>query len=399
MDRRLTALASIAFAAPALAATPSLTLTNLKGPIARICNVAPAKSIAELWRQIDGCNVPAPAPSPPPSLLAKDVPTILANFPTAPWLKPATIPGTMGSDPVGAFRLICQTSWLAAVDPLVEPGVKPSMHLHFGWGNDALDQDSTYDTLRAKGGSNCQGGPLYRSAGWAPALLDGDEVILPDFISTYYKRLPASDPNCFKIAAKGCAPFPAGLRFVVGRAYATGLANGTGNNVSFMCAGVSSGVRSWVEAAKGCPAGRQMEALVVAPDCWDGERIDAPDHQSHLAYQRRDQNTGRLSCPASHPVLIPQYTVSIFWTIGVGEDPTEWTFSLNRMMGTPAGEGFHIDYWEAQEPSIREAWNRECIDKHLNCSGGVLGDGRGFVDPPEFSFKAKVRRVAVPFIR
>lgn len=94
--------------------------------------------------------------------------------------------------------------------------------------------------------------------------------------------------------------------------------------------------------------------------------------------------------------MIPQYTVSIFWPIREGDDPRKWTFSLNRVMGGAAGEGFHIDYWEAQEPFASVAWNRNCIDKHLNCSGGTLGDGRGFVTPPGFSFKAPSARVAIP---
>lgn len=325
---------------------------------------------------------------------AAAIPIIPANFKPAPWLKPAGVPKDNGRDPVGAFRLICQMSWVKQVDPLVEPGVARSMHLHFGWGNDALDENSTYESLRTKGSSDCQGGPLYRSAGWAPALLDGDQVVVPDFISTYYKRFPASSPECRRIAAKGCADFPAGLRFLVGRDYATGPS--PGKNVKFLCVGVTSGMATWAEAAANCGPGRQMEAQVVAPGCWDGVRIDAPDHQSHLAYQRRDRNSGRTHCPASHPYLIPTYTVSIFWTVAPGDKPAEWTFSLNRAMGTRAGEGFHIDYWEAQEPSVRVAWNRHCIDRHLNCSGGVLGDGRKFVDPPGFSFKAKERRMKVP---
>lgn len=328
------------------------------------------------------------------SLRASAVPMIAANFKLQPWLKPVGVPADNGRDPVGAFRLVCQMSWLKQVDPLVEPGAPKSMHLHMGWGNDALDENSTYESLRKTGSSDCQGGPLYRSAGWAPALLDGSEVVVPDFISTYYKRLPASSPDCGKVAAKGCAEFPAGLRFVVGRSYATGPS--PGSNLSFICVGAGGGKKSWAEAAAACGPGRQMEVQVIAPDCWDGMNIDSPDHQSHLAYQRRDPNTGRTHCPASHPYLIPQYTVSIFWTVGAGDDPARWTFSIDRVMGTPAGAMFHIDYWEAQEPFARTAWNRNCIDKHLNCSGGTLGDGRGFTDPPGFGFKAKVRRIKAP---
>lgn len=66
--RHLTILSALAIAAfgAAPASPQALTLTNLKGPVARICKVAEAKSIAELWRQIAACNVATPVPPPPP---------------------------------------------------------------------------------------------------------------------------------------------------------------------------------------------------------------------------------------------------------------------------------------------------------------------------------------------
>lgn len=47
---------------PAAAAAQSLTLTNLKAPIAKASGKTPAKSIAELWTQINGLPAPAAAP-------------------------------------------------------------------------------------------------------------------------------------------------------------------------------------------------------------------------------------------------------------------------------------------------------------------------------------------------
>lgn len=326
---------------------------------------------------------------------ASAVPLIPGKFKPGPWIKRAGVPGDAGRDPNGAFRLICfGAAWIKQVDPLVQPGAKVASHLHTGWGNDSLDENSTYATLRAKGSSNCQGGPLYRSAGWAPSLLDGNTVIVPDYVSTYYKRRPASDPRCREVAAKGCAEFPAGLRFIVGRNYAV---NGPPNaNITFRCA--EDKKRSWaaMAAEPGCLYGKRIKAVASAPSCWDGVRIDSPDHQSHLAYAQRNRQTGRTHCPVTHPYLIPQFTVTMVWTIGEREDPARWTFAVDRMMGTPAGTWFHIDYWEAQEPFARKAWHEHCIDRHLNCSAGVMGNGMGFQQPPGASFKVAQRRVKAP---
>jgi hypothetical protein len=48
----------------------SLTLGNLKGPVAKACKVAEAKSIAELWKQLATCNQAVPVPTPPASPLS-----------------------------------------------------------------------------------------------------------------------------------------------------------------------------------------------------------------------------------------------------------------------------------------------------------------------------------------
>ena len=326
---------------------------------------------------------------------ASAVPLIPGTFKPGPWIQKARVPGSAGRDPNGAFRLICfGASWIKQVDPLVQPGVKTASHLHTGWGNDSVDENSTYESLRSKGSSNCQGGPLYRSAGWAPSLLDGDTVIVPDYVSTYYKRRPATNPRCEEIAAKGCAEFPAGLRFIVGRNYAR---NGPANtNIKIVCA--EGGKKTWaaMTAEPGCGPGKRIKASAIAPDCWDGVRIDSPDHQSHLAYQQRNRQTGQTHCPKTHPYLIPQVTISMQWTIGEGENPANWTFAIDRVMGTPAGTGFHIDYWEAQEPFARKAWHDHCIERHLNCSAGTMGNGLMFVQPPGAKFKVEQRRVSAP---
>ncbi|GAA3767753.1 DUF1996 domain-containing protein [Micromonospora maritima] len=43
---------------------------------------------------------------------------------------------------------------------------------------------------------------------------------------------------------------------------------------------------------------------VQFPECWDGVRLDSPDHRSHLAYADRGD------CPR-HPVAVPGITLSV----------------------------------------------------------------------------------------
>jgi hypothetical protein len=43
--------------------------------------------------------------------------------------------------------------------------------------------------------------------------------------------------------------------------------------------------------------------------------------------------------------------------------------------GAAPGTTFHADYWEAWSPTVRLTWEANCIDGHLNCAGGDLGNG------------------------
>ena len=44
---------------------------------------------------------------------------------------------------------------------------------------------------------------------------------------------------------------------------------------------------------------------VISPDCWDSERLDSADHQSHMAY------SSRSACPRSHPVALPALSLVV----------------------------------------------------------------------------------------
>ena len=81
------------------------------------------------------------------------------------------------------------------------PGQPGKSHLHQFIGNTAADANSTYQSLRTKGGSTCDNRStpdkaFNRSAYWMPAMLDGEgNAIRPDYALVYYKRIPAGQPG------------------------------------------------------------------------------------------------------------------------------------------------------------------------------------------------------------
>lgn len=346
---------------------------------------------------------PTPAPAPSPSPVPTPTPTpagspvtvgpdasgirqlasISSNFDPASMLAGTPVPDSADPDVVGAFRFTCKPSHLAYDDPIVFPNQKGRTHLHQFFGNTLADANSTYESLRTSGESTCVN-ELNRSAYWVPALMDGQgSVVLPEDITIYYKRRPASDPVCQ--TGKGCIAMPRGLRYVFGRQMDGVLR--PKDHVHFRCNGGTSGAHfeTLPEAAAVCPVGARIIAAVESPDCWDGINLDSPDHRSHMAYQISVQ--GQPACPDTHPYRMARLTMGVVYKVTDSLDRSgdlstsrrTWYFSSDRMEGmTPqvSGTTFHADWYGAWDDDILKEWTDNCIDKKLNCSFGRLGSDR-----------------------
>lgn len=386
------------------------------------CRNEGADMIAEEPTSVASPAAPAPAPGPapappppaPPVGVASVVP-IASNFDVNALLVPAwgkgTIPESGAPDKVGAFRFICNAAHLGYNDPIVYPGQKGKSHLHQFFGNTAVDENSTYESLRKTGESTCNN-ELNRSAYWMPAMLNGKgQVVRPDYVAIYYKRRPEDDPYC-TTAGKGCVGIPTGLRFIMGYDMVAG--NPPTGGFDFVCIVDDRPVvqgDTIVAAAKGCPVeNSRLSARIHSPPCWDGVNLDSSDHRSHLSGMIRNASTNWVAkCPDSHPWLIPVFTLQASYTTDADLDrsgtwtPGKATWHLSSdvmaehggMMHEP-GTTFHADYFEAWDPIVRKMWEDNCLDKLLSCSGGDLGNGLQLKMFDGFSWKASPRLVDVP---
>lgn len=378
MMKKLLALTLLAI--PALAGAQSLTLTNLKGPVAKACKVTEAKTIAELWRQLAACNqaapVPAPTPMPASTGLVEPIPS---NFDTSKELVPAwesgAIPVSAAPDIVGAFRFLCTPGQVKADDPIVYPGQPGKSHLHRFFGNTLTDASSTYASLRAAGDSTCMS-KLNRSAYWQPEMMNGASGVPPLFWVIYYKRYPATSPFC-KSRGEQCVAIPPGLKFIFGYDMLTGKP-ATGSTF-WQCVNpdgvtvINPHSATMTQALNGCAVGWQLEVRSEAPECWNGTALDSANHRDHVAYMTNDPNTGQPSCDKAHAKIMPQFTLAAFWTVTA--DAGKWALSSDAMMGAEPGRTFHSDFFAAWDPPTEDVWTANCIDKLLNCSGGDLGNG------------------------
>lgn len=352
---------------------------------------------------------PAPAPVPqtlPTTALAGNAP-IVDNFDTASGLQTApTYTHPPSTEEIGAFRVVCSSGQLLADDPIKLPGQPGKSHLHQFFGNTGTSASSTYESLRTTGGTTC-GDPNYpinRTSYWMPAMLDGaGNAVKPDFLNAYYKQVPAGSPLCIIRAPSGlCVGLPHGIKAIFGYDNATGKGGPMDANTmdywafKFECwttptSGVAAvsppdgqhftNIADVVKA--GCPSGAGLIVYFAVPGCWDGVNLDSADHRSQLSYGTPE--TGGQVCPIDHPYLITPWQGHIHFTTDANFVAGRWHLSSDEMIPgfvvgptspVKAGMSLHFDYWEAWSPTIQAIWQQFCIDGHLTCSGGDLGNGQ-----------------------
>ncbi len=283
-------------------------------------------------------------------------------------LHDASVPASSSSEPSGNFRMVCQFSHLSYDDPIVSPGQTGfGAHLHMFFGNTLADKNSSYQSLRTTGDGSCIGGPLNRTAYWAPAMINGnDQVVVPDYASVYYKS--EGFPNPEKEIGQ-VAELPAGLKMIAGQNMAGTIAN---SHEYWACELSASGNGPLLQTIPQCPAGERVGIRLEFPQCWDGVHVDSPDHRSHMSYAQF--NNGIFGCDAGHPVHLPQVTIGVWWTHDGHSD--QWHVASDRMPGManmPNGSTFHSDWFGAWDPAVMTKWMTNCVRGMLNCSTGQLG--------------------------
>ncbi|KAF2792482.1 hypothetical protein K505DRAFT_246579 [Melanomma pulvis-pyrius CBS 109.77] len=110
-----------------------------------------------------------------------------------------------------------------------------------------------------------------------------------------------------------------------------------------------------------------IRTQVTFPTCWDGVNLDSPDHQSHVAYATIPFEPGK--CPETHPVHLPQLMYEIMWETQPFNKKELWNEDGSQpfvfSMGDATGHGNHGDYvfgWKGD--SLQRAINARCDNDH-----------------------------------
>lgn len=227
------------------------------------------------------------------------------------------------------FYANCRFSHTSNDDPIVYPGQPGRSHAHTFFGNRSTDADSTPASLRTAR-TTCKP-RADRAAYWVPTLYQDGREIRPAKGQFYYNlrgfdRMRAFAPGLRMIAGDAHAHHPQSTRVVYwtcGGSAGVRLQRST--TAPAACPVVRTSFRGFTRKCPTCPLERTtfharvktfVELHVNFPDCWDGKRLDSPDHHSHMAHSRG------YVCPASHPVKVPLIRALIRYPITDGHDLT-----------------------------------------------------------------------------
>ncbi len=281
---------------------------------------------------------------------------------------------------LGAFRTSCAFAKMARIDPIVFPGTVGQSHLHTFFGNVAVNENSTTDSLLAFGNSTCRGGIANRSGYWVPTMIDTatGQPVVPDGINVYYKSGAFTGDKLTR-------GVPQGLRMVAGNP--TASAPRTENDVfayRFKCIGGPNNENDkYGSAIPNCDLGASVWQEIFFPQCWDGVNLDSPDHKSHMSYPVAvpDPSSTRgwqmPACPASHPVILPEISFNVMYTAKTRDASLKWRLASDSYDASkPGGYSSHGDWFNGWRHDVSEAWFKSCLVAKKDCHSHLLGDGR-----------------------
>ena len=273
---------------------------------------------------------------------------------------------------IGSFRMPCKISHMSNDDPVVYPNQQGAAHHHTFFGNTSVNYKSNLETLATTGNSTCNGGIMNRSAYWIPTIINTENntpVVPTGDILVYYKTGNIDAPLIK-------AP-PKGLRMIAGNSKAKTASETAW--AGFKChPGPNSKRQSWpdtpyITPPSGCEVGDDLTFFVSFPQCWDGKNLDSPNHQDHMA---RPHNG---SCPATHPVPIPEIGFNVHYIIKAGDKIDKWRLaSDNYSTSLPGGYSGHGDWVNGWDEASINGIIKNCLNARKDAHAHLLCDGRSF---------------------
>lgn len=326
---------------PALKASAAITVVPTEGP----------NEDDEVGSQSTTTTVASTTTTVPPTTTTVPSTTTTTTEPAHDGSPVAQPPSDRTTDDIGGrFRVSCDFSHRAQVDPIVAP-FQESHHVHDFFGNSITSDDPSYSRMQTAG-SSC-GLSTDTAAYWFPSLQAPDgSFVEPVELLFYYRARPVGYEF-------GTSYFPPSFKMIAGGLSAPDMA------AYWTCKGESdtgyADRKLFIPDCTGIEEER-LVAHVFFPSCWDGANLDSMDHRSHVAYGLDDGevvSTDPDTCPTSHPYKLPQLDLRVVYPVtnGVG-------YRLADGTQVP-----HADFWNTWQQSALEDLIDRCLRAGENCGG------------------------------
>ncbi|KAF2022308.1 hypothetical protein BU24DRAFT_363508 [Aaosphaeria arxii CBS 175.79] len=289
------------------------------------------------------------------------------------------------------LRFACSQLVVERTDPLVNPGMKYTPHLHQIVGGDAFNvtMDPSVDYAKTSKCTSCSF-TQDKSNYWTAVMFfkhrNGSYIRVPQVGNggPQGKLINDGGLDVYYMKSGKVTAFKKGFRMLAGVATNTDGSKVRKGDICHRC---------WTSPNEGTFVGAQpcsgsdtvdipsstsckmIRQTIIFPNCWDGKNLDSPDHQSHVAYGQGSGATGGGACPSSHPVKVPQVMYELMWNVTTFADQSQWPsdgskpFVYSMNLGGPAAHGDYVFGWEGD--SLQLAMDKNC-DLNKACPAAGL---------------------------